>query len=101
VNGFFFKCRLTGIRARGNVQRYKIILDDTTTFEEEGSFECKFDVIIRDIMIILDITILFSRETEFLLNKNSRYNDIFDTMILCRVTGEIIISNSTVVFLKT
>jgi len=42
--------------------------------------------------IILDKMIQFSRETEFLLNKNARYNDIFDIRIFCRVTEDIVIS---------
>jgi len=55
------------------------------------TIQSSFDITIRDITIILDIMILFSRETEFLLNKNSRYNDIFDRMICCRVTEDIVI----------
>jgi len=52
--------------------------------------QSSFDITIRDITISLDIMILFSREIEFLLNKNSRFNDIFD--IFCRVTEDIVIS---------
>jgi len=43
-------------------------------------------------MIILDIRIQFSKETEFLLNKNFQYSYVLDIMIFCRVTEDIIIS---------
>jgi len=54
--------------------------------------QSSFDITIRDITIILDIMILFSRETEFLLNKKSRFNDIFQITIFCRGTEDIVIS---------